>query len=102
MVEFKCIGFRVQRTIDKKHPYPGNGTTYRIRKGKQQKYPYTTAMANMNTALQVNKTKFANAVAYWQNSLSEAAKKTYNKRATHRLCMSGYNLFIREYIKDLT
>ena len=99
MIEQKCIGFTIQRTIDKKHPFPGNGTTYRIRRGKQQKYPYSNAMAAVNTGLTVNKTKFASAVAYWQNTLTDGAKKEYHKRATKRLCMSGYNLFISEVMK---
>jgi len=101
MVEQKCIGFLVQRTIDKKHPFPGNGTTYRIRGGKQQKYPYSDAMAAVDTATDENKTRFAAAVTYWQNTLSDVMKKAYHKRATKRLCMSGYNLFISEVIKGI-
>jgi len=37
-------------------------------------------------------------VAYWKNTLSAAEKKEYNRRASHGLRMSGYNLFVRKVI----
>jgi len=41
----------------------------------------------------------ATAVSNWQNVLTEAQKIEYNKRATKGLRMSGYNLYIREYVR---
>ena len=46
---------------------------------------------------QVRKT-FGNAVRSWQNRSPEEKNK-YNKKA-RRLAMSGYNLYISEYIKE--
>lgn len=49
-----------------------------------------------NAALLANRTKFADAVAAWQ-SLTAEQKKEYNGRV-RRLRMSGYNLFLKEYL----
>ena len=45
---------------------------------------------------QANREKFSDAVAGWQ-MLTPEQKKTYNKRAIGKH-MSGYNLFLREYM----
>lgn len=49
-----------------------------------------------NAALLANRTKFADAVAAWQ-ALTAEQKKAYNGRV-RRLRMSGYNLFLKEYL----
>ena len=106
------LGMEVRRTIGKKTGDISQAVTYRVRRGNgswgavsgkkyQDKYKYTAAMAAIDNTPAPNKTKFASAVAYWQNTLSDEAKKRYHKRATKRLCMSGYNLFIREVMKDV-
>ena len=49
-------------------------------------------------AQQANRQKFADAVAAWQGLTSEQ-KNQYNIKAKGRH-MSGYNLFLREYLKS--
>jgi len=104
------LGMEVRRTVGKRAGDISKAVTFRVRRGNgswggvlgkkyQDKYKYTAAMAAVNTGLTVNKTKFASAVSYWQNTLTDGAKKEYHKRAIKRLCMSGYNLFISEVMK---
>lgn len=55
--------------------------------------------ANPRTAKQqANRTKFANAVAAWQ-ALPQADKDDYESRSKSRH-MSGYNLYLRDYMLD--
>lgn len=56
------------------------------------RYPNTPAQLNTRQNIRL-------AVASWR-SLTENEKMPYNKRA-EGLNMSGYNLYIREYIKSL-
>ena len=47
---------------------------------------------------QTNRAKMAAAVLAWQN-LTDEQKRVYNERV-ERLNMSGYNLFIRDYLSS--
>jgi hypothetical protein len=87
----------------------GQTSTYRMRRGNgyygsidgeiyQDKYTYFVPGSINNVESAAYRTLLTNAVAYWKNTLSAAQKKEYNRRATHGLRMSGYNLFIREVI----
>lgn len=101
------VGVVVRRTIGKGPKCTTGAVTFRIRRGNgsygsvagkiyQDKYNYTAAMKAVNTGLTPNKTNFATAIDYWQNILTASQKKEYNERASRRLRMSGYNLFLRE------
>lgn len=80
-------------------PHP-NACVYQQKQTKEGKR--TSKMAyviptNPRTELQqANRAKFANAVSAWQ-VLDESTKAKYHRRATS-LHMSGYNLFISEYL----
>lgn len=87
----KAIIFMVFRG----HGYGGSvkGKLYQIKK-RWQDMP-----AKNNPEGQAARDAFAQAVLNWQTVLSEAAKIEYNKRASKGLHMSGYNLYIREYVR---
>jgi len=87
----KAIIYRVRR---------GNGYYGSIyRKRYQDQFPYFIPSSINNWKGQTARDLFAKAVLNWQTIVSEAEKIAYNKRATKGLHMSGYNLYIREYIK---
>ena len=90
---------------------------YRVRRGNgyfgsefhkiyQDQYPYFVPSSINNPQGAAARSALATAVANWQGTgpdpLTEAQKIEYNKRATKGLHMSGYNLYIREYIKANT
>lgn len=90
----------------------GGDTTYRVRRGNghynsilghiyQDKFALVVPGSINNPESAAYRTLLTNAVAHWKNTLSEAQKKAYNRRASHGLQMSGYNLFVREVIKRI-
>jgi len=96
------IGYGIRRSL-------GGDTTFRVRRGNghygailghiyQDKFTLVIPSSINNPEGEPYRTLLRNAVAYWKNTLSAAEKKEYDRRATHGLRMSGYNLFIREYI----
>jgi len=95
------IGIHVSRSI-------GKNITYRVRTGTgsygskagviyQDKYKYTVPCSINNTQSDFCRSLYAQAVLNWQTIITLEQKKTYNKRAKF---MSGYNLYIREYINS--
>jgi len=80
---------------------PGpNACIYRTRKFNGvriiEKMDYYTPTNPQTIPQQANRGIFADAVLAWQN-LTATQKEVYNKRAVGKQ-MSGYNLFIREYM----
>jgi len=97
------LGYGIRRTINKE-------ITFRIRRGNgyygspagvqlQDKYKYTVPSSINNSQGQRARDLLAEAVANWK-TLDEATKKEYNIRAGKIGKMSGYNLYIREYIRE--
>lgn len=97
------LGFSIQRSINKE-------VTFRVRRGNgyygsplgkqiQDKYKYTVPSSINNPQGQRARDLLAEAVANWK-TLDEATKQEYNKRASKMGGLSGYNLYIREYIRE--
>lgn len=97
------IGFGIQRDI-------GKTTIYRLRHGNghygtilnrlyQDKYDYFVSDPTASHCPAAAKTCFANAITTWQ-ALSSQGKKRYNDWADHIRNLSGFNLFIRRYMKE--
>lgn len=73
---------------------------YRYRNGLQEKYVYWTGENPQTPEQQAWRGVFAEAVATWQG-LPWTFKEIYNLFANrNHLRMSGYNLFIRHYVKE--
>ena len=64
-----------------------------------ERYRYFVPSSINNIQGAAARSALATAVYNWKNVLTEAQKIEYNKRATKGLRMSGYNLYIREYVK---
>jgi len=97
------MGFNVRKQLGKEVIFrvqPGNGY-YGTEKGKryQHKYKYFVPASINNPQSQWAREKFAQAVKNWQ-AMTEEQKKEYRLKAQHRGGMSGYNLYIREYMKS--
>ena len=88
----KAIIFRVRRWYKKWDP-----ESHEI---VQDQYPYFVPSSINNTQGAPARNALATAVSNWQSVLTEAQKIEYNKRATKGLRMSGYNLYIREYVRE--
>jgi len=65
----------------------------------QSKYPYVVPVSINNPEGQPARDALKQAVLNWQIVLTEEEKATYNEYAKRHLCMSGYNLYIKEYIR---
>lgn len=87
----------------------GGDTTFRVRRGNghydsvlgrlyQDKFTLVVPGSINNPESEPYRTQLRAGIDYWQNILSAAQKKDYNRRASHGLQMSGYNLFIREVL----
>jgi hypothetical protein len=86
----KEIIFRVRR---------GNGVAGAVA-GElyQDRYAYVVPTSINNTEGQAARNALSSAVSNWKNVLSEAQKQSFNERANNGLKMSGYNLYVREFI----
>lgn len=85
--------------------------TFRVRRGNgyynaklgtfyQDQYAYFVPGSINNAEGAAARAALATGVANWQG-FSEAVKKTYNDKASRLgLRMSGYNLYLRGYIRD--
>lgn len=102
------MGLYVRRTMNKKGVGVGGAVTFRVRRGNghygsvagkiyQDKYNYPDVTGLENNAPAGAKTCFATGVSAWQ-TLSDSAKKKWNNLAGHGYKMSGYNLFLRDYM----
>jgi len=96
------LGIRVRRSI-------GKQVIFRVRRGNghagsvagieyQDKYGYVVPSSINNVESASVRTLFAEAVSNWKNVLTSEQKLLFNNRANKGLHMSGYNLYIREYI----
>jgi len=103
------IGSDVRRTFGKRPGDISAAITFRVRRGHgaygsvlgkkyQDKYKYSAAMAAIDNGTPATKARMAAGVAHWQNVLTPDEQMVYNKRASKGLRMSGYNLFLREYL----
>lgn len=97
------IGIGVQGTI-------ADTTTYRLRRGNgmyganlgelyQDKFARVVPSSINHPNGDSSRLCFAAAVLSWQG-LSEGAKKVFNRLAGHVQHLSGYNLFIKEYMDN--
>ena len=100
------LGIRVRKQLKKQ-------VIFRVRRGNghagavagiayQDKYKYVVPSSINNTESDSVRALFGTAVSNWKTVLTTEQKATYNKRATRGLHMSGYNLYIREYIQANT
>jgi len=88
----KTYIFRVRR---------GNGAYGAIAGHRyQDKYAYVVPSSINNVESAPVRALYATALSNWKNVLTEEQKTTYNKRASKGMHMSGYNLYIREYINS--
>lgn len=87
----------------------GGDITFRVRRGNghydsvlnrlyQDKFTLVVPGSINNPESEPYRAQLRAGVDYWQNILTAARKKEYNRRASHGLQMSGYNLFIREVL----
>jgi len=68
----------------------------------QQKIKYKVPWPNGNNKCAASQHTYATAVSNWKNVLTEEQKTEYNRRAVRRMHMSGYNLYIKEYINTMS
>jgi hypothetical protein len=99
------LGFAVRRSIQKLW-------TYRVRRGNgffgsnvgeryQDKYSYFVPTSITNTQSETYRVLYREAVSNWKSNLTEEEKREYNVRVQKGMHMSGYNLYIKEYILGL-
>jgi hypothetical protein len=97
------LGYSARRQI-------GNSIIFRVRPGNgyfgsqvgeiyQDQYPYFVPSSINNPQGAASRTAFATAVHNWKNVLTDEEKAVYHKRAVRRGKMSGYNLYIGEYVE---
>jgi len=97
------IGIAIRGSIADTYIYrvrPGNGY-YNAILGEvyQDKYAYFVPSSINNAEGQAARNALTTAVSNWQG-FSAAVKRAYDIRAQRaRLRMSGYNLYIREYVR---
>lgn len=96
------LGLSVRKRI-------GTHIIFRVRRGNgyfgaelnkryQDKYKYTVPPSINNAQGETARQKLKEAVYNWKNTLTLEQKAAYNRRANSHYHMSGYNLYIREYI----
>lgn len=97
------LGFAVRRQIRKE-------IIFRVRRGNgyfgallgeryQDKYRYFIPASINNPEGASARVALAQAVYNWKNVLDEETKEEYNRAAQRGLKMSGYNLYVRQYVK---
>ena len=98
--EGEWIGKGIHGTIAKNKTYKVNrgngyyGTKVGVR--YQKKFNYVVPSSINNPESEPYRVHLKAAVLKWQNGLTDAEKKEYNRRATRRYRMGGYHLFMRE------
>lgn len=65
----------------------------------QKKYAYVVPSSINNPQGQAARDALAAAVSNWKTVLTPTEKNEYNDRAAHVGKMSGYNLYIKEYVE---
>ena len=97
------LGQAIRGSINKERIFrvrPGNGAyTANLGEVYQDQYTYFVPDSITNVEGQGARDTLTQAVINWQ-AFSDDEKKAYNYKATKAgLQMSGYNLYLREYIK---
>lgn len=98
------LGTTVRRSI-------AETITFRLRHGNgyygsvlgllyQDRYPYFVPASIENPEGQNARDALATAVLLWQTVLTPAEKADYNQRAETKKGLSGYNLFVGEYVES--
>jgi len=96
------LGARIRKQLAKTY-------IFRVRRGNgyfganlgeeyQDKYSYVVPTSITNTEGQTARDLLSSAVVNWQSTLGSDEKAEYNQRALEIGKLSGYNLYIREYI----
>lgn len=75
----------------------GRKTTYRIRMGKQQSYPYVISPDPRTPAQLFRRWLFAQSIYGW-HSLNAADKQTWENSVPAGKVMSGFNYYISCYM----
>lgn len=97
------IGLAVRGSIN-------NELTWRVRRGNgwwgslfgkfyQDRFTYTIPSSINNPEGEASRVAFAQAVLNWQTVLTAEQKADFNRRANIVNTLSGYNLYIGEYVK---
>jgi hypothetical protein len=97
------LGFLIRRQI-------GHTLIYRVRRGNgyygsalgqliQDKYAYFVPSSINNAQGQTARNALAQATLNWQTVLTEEQKAEYNRRAMIKSGLSGYNLYVGEYVE---
>lgn len=97
------IGLKIRRQIAKQYIYrvrPGNGY-YGTELGRQyqDRMTYFVPSSINNSQGASARTALTQAVYNWKNILTPEQKAEYNKRANKKRFLSGYNLYVGEYVK---
>jgi len=78
----------------------GKSFIYQISHGKQIRYHYVTPYNPRTDLQQANRNRIRQAVLSWK-SLTEEQKNFYRRKEPINPTMSGYNYYIRQYIRSL-
>lgn len=84
--------------------------TFRVRRGNgcfgsidgkkyQDKMTYYVPSSINNVQGQSARNALSSAVYNWKTTLTPAQKEAYNKRAAEKRFLSGYNLYVGEYVR---
>lgn len=97
------VGIEVRGSINDEFTFrvrPGNGF-YNAIKGEiyQDRYSYFVPGSINNIQSEPYRRQWIAAVRKWQYGVTDADKLAYNRQATKKLRMSGYNLFMRLAMK---
>lgn len=97
------LGQRVRKQLGKKIIFriqPGTGYKgTEIGKQYQYKYKYVVPSSINNPQGQPARDVLKQAVLNWQTIITPAQKKAYNYIGSNGLRMSGYNVYVRDYMR---
>lgn len=80
------------------HGHIAHQVVFRWHYGRQEQYPYVPASNPRTPAQQARRWIFAHAVHGWR-TLTTPQRTLYNQRANRRGRLTGFNLYIREYLR---
>lgn len=97
------LGLNVRKQLGKRIIFRVQGKATRYPLGQtgivQDKYKYFVPSSINNPEGNTARQALATAVSNWKNVLTQEQKQEYNNRARKKRFLSGYNLYIGEYIK---
>lgn len=98
------LGFRIRKQLRKEIIFrvqPGNGFAgSKIGTNYQHKYKYFVPSSINNPQGQHARDVLKQAVLNWQTIITPEQKKEYNRIGASGLKMSGYNVYIRDYMRQ--